>query len=300
MRNANGVVVEGRTPVPGEPPIVIDQRYATPDYFRTMKIPLLTGRPLTTADDSRAEPVIVINRSMAQRYFPEGAVDRRVKFTGDSKGHDWFRIVGVVDDVRHISLTRDAVPEMYHAIAQTAIPTFTVVVRTAGDPAAMVPAARSAVLAVDPNVPIYEIVTMDDRIASSFAQTRGTMIVLLATALLSAALAAVAIYGSIWYAVVQRTREIGIRIALGATRQSVFRGVMADALVLAGAGEAIGLLGAIAGGSLIRSLLFDTATTDPPTYALVLAVVLALATLASLVPAIRATRVEPLAALKNE
>jgi putative ABC transport system permease protein len=300
MRGANTVEIEGRTPVPGEPALIIDQRHVSPGYFQTMRIPLVSGRALKAADDDRAERVTVINRTMAQRYFQNtDPVNRRVRTSAGFDSGVWFRIVGVVDDVRHISLSRDPVPEMYHPIAQTAVPTFTVVARTAGDPAAMAPAVRAAVQAVDANLPIYDVRTMDDRIASSFAQTRATTLLLMVTAALAAALASVAIYGAIWHSVVQRTPELGIRLALGASRGSVFRRVVAGAVVLASVGAALGTVTSIAAGSLLRNLLFDTRTTDPLTYAAVIGGVIALTIAASIVPALRAMRVDPFIALRN-
>ena len=300
VRNANAVQIEGRVWAAGEPPIIVDQRHISPAYFQAMRIPLLSGRLLTAEDDSRAERVIVINRTMAQRYFTgTNPIDRRVKWTVGFDANVWFRIVGVVDDVRHIALNRDPVPEMYHPIAQTAVPTFTVVVRTTSEPAAAMPAARAAVRALDANLPIYEIRTMEERIAESFAQTRATMLLLLVTSVLAAALAGVAIYGAIWYSVVQRTQEIGIRVALGASRASVFRSVISSALLLAAIGGALGAAGAMTGGSLLRSFLFDTQTTDPLTYAAVFGGVLLMTVAASVVPAIRAMRVDPLVALRT-
>jgi len=299
MRNANAVQIEGRTPRAGEPPIIVDQRHVSPAYFQTMRIPLLSGRTLTAADDSRSERVIVINRTMAQRYFPGvDPVNHRIRWTVGFDANIWFRIVGVVGDVRHIALNRDPVPEMYHPIAQTALPSFTVALRTAGDPASAMPTARAVVRALDANLPIYEIRTMEERIAESFSQTRATMLLLIVTSVLAAALAAVAIYGAIWYSVVQRTQEIGIRVALGASRASVFRGVISSALTLAAIGAALGAAVAVAGGSLLRSFLFETQTTDPATYAAVFAGVLAMTVAASVVPAIRAMRVDPLTALR--
>ncbi|HEY7285878.1 MAG TPA: ABC transporter permease [Vicinamibacterales bacterium] len=301
LRNANGVEIEGRMRVAGEPPIIIDQRYISPTYFQTLRIPLLRGRVFTAADDGRAERVTIINRTMARRYFGDASpIDRRVKTSAGADSDIWFRIVGVVDDVRHLSLDRDPVPEMYHPVAQTAFPTLTAVVRTTGDPESIVPAARAAMRAMDPDLPLYEVLTMEQLIASSFAQTRGTMLVLLVTAALAATLAGVAIYGSIWYAVVQRTREIGIRMALGASRITVFRGIVGGAIGLAAAGAAIGVVLALAGGSLLRAMLFDTQTTDPATYAVVAAAVLTVAVAASVVPARRATRVDPITALRQE
>jgi len=299
LRNATVVEIEGRAEPPGSRSI-IDQRYISSGYFQAMRIRLLSGRLLTDADDSRSERVTVINRTMAQQYFPnENPVNRRVRKTVGFDSGFWFRIVGVVDDVRHIALSRDPVAEMYHPIAQTAMPTFTIVVRTAGDPASMMPAARATVRAADPNLPIYEILTMDDRIAASFSQTRVTMLLLLVTSALAAALAGVAIYGSIWYSVVQRTTEIGIRMALGAPRAAVFRSVVAGAVTLSAAGATLGALIAMAAGSLLKTLLFDTRPTDPLTYAAVIGGVLALSAGASIVPAVRAMRVDPMTALRN-
>jgi ABC-type antimicrobial peptide transport system permease subunit len=177
---------------------------------------------------------------------------------------------------------------------------FTVVVKTAGDPAAIVPSARAAVQAVDRNMPVYEVRTMEERIAASFAQTRGTMLLLIVTAALAAALSGVAIYGSIWYSVSQRTPEIGIRLALGATRASIFLDVLRRAVLLTGAGSALGLAGAIAASRLLAGLLFETKPTDPATYGWVIAATMGLALVAGLAPARRATRVDPMTALRNE
>ena len=299
VRNATVIEIEGRNEQPGSRTI-IDQRYVSPSYFQTLGIPMVSGRPLAVTDDSRSERVVVINRTMARQYFAnENPVGRRVRITAGFSAGIWIRIVGVAGDVRHIALSRDAVPEMYRAIAQTAVPNFTIALRTAGDPAAMMPAARTTVRATDPNLPLYDVQTMEARVAETLAQTRAAMLLLLVTSALAAALAGVAIYGAIWYSVVQRSQEIGIRVALGATRASLFRQVIAGAMSLAAIGGVAGAVAAMAGGSLLRGFLFDTRTTDPLTYAAVLAGVLALAFAASVVPAVRATRVDPITALRN-
>jgi ABC-type antimicrobial peptide transport system permease subunit len=155
------------------------------------------------------------------------------------------------------------------------------------------------VQAIDPNLPIYDVRTMDDRIAGSFAQTRGTMLLLLVTALLAATLSGVAIYGSIWYSVSQRIPEIGVRLALGASRASVFGDVLRRALTLTGIGAGIGVVGTLAGGRLIAGLLFDTRAADPATLAAVIAATMALAVAAGIVPARRAMAVDPIIALRN-
>ncbi len=300
IRNATMVTIEGRPWLDGQPPIVIDQRYVSPGYFDVLRIPLIAGRGVTAADDSRSEQITLVNRAMARRYFGnESPINRRVRVVAGFDAGVWFRIVGVVDDVRHISLTREPVAEMYRPIAQAPVPVFTVAAKTAADPAAMAAAARAAVHAQDPMLPIFDIQTMDNRIASSFAQTRAMMLLLLATAVLAAALSGVAIYGSIWYAVVQRMPEIGIRMALGASRGSVFRSIVGSAVATALAGTAVGIAAAISAGPLVRALLFDTRTTDPLTYSAVAGAVLAMAACAAIVPAIRAIRVDPLAALRN-
>jgi putative ABC transport system permease protein len=299
-RNGNAFVIEGRTRKPSELHIA-DQRHVSPNYFQTMNIPLAKGRLFQASDDSRGEPVVIINRTMAKQYWPnEDPIDRRVRTGGGFDSGVWFRIVGVVEDVRHVALTRDPVSEMYRPIAQTATPLFTIVVRTDGDPSALTPSLRAAVQAIDPNLPIYDVRTMEERIAGSFAQMRGTMLLLLVTAALAAALSGVAIYGSIWYAVSQRIPEIGVRLALGASRGSVFRDVLRRAVSLTGTGALIGVGGALAAGRAIAGLLFDTRASDPVTLAAVVTVTMCLALVASLVPAHRAMSVDPMIALRNE
>jgi predicted permease len=299
-RGANGIDVEGRPKNPGEI-LIVDQRHVSPGYFQAMRIPLLRGRTFIASDDSRAERVVVINRTMADRYWPnENPIDRRVRLNAGADAGPWIRIVGVAEDVRHISLSRDPVPEMYHAYDQAAVQTFTLVVRTTAEAAAIAPAVRTSVQAVDANLPVYDVRTMEDRIAASFAQTRGTMLLLLVTASLAAALAGVAIYGSIWYSVSQRLPEIGIRLALGATRTSIVADVLRGAVWLTCIGAALGTAGSIAAGRLIAGLLFDTPTTDLATHAAVVGAVLVLAVVASVVPARRAMSVDPMTALRAE
>jgi putative ABC transport system permease protein len=264
-----------------------------------MNIPLVKGRLFRATDDSRGELVAIINRTIAKQYWPnEDPIDRRVRTGLDPTV--WFRIVGVVEDVRHVSLTREPVTEMYRPIAQSPTPVFMLAIKTSGDPAAFTPSARATVQALDPNLPIYDVRTMEDRIAGSFAQTRGTMLLLLVTAALAAALSGVAIYGSIWYSVSQRIPEIGVRLALGASRGSVFAGVLRRAVTLTGIGALIGVCGTLAGGRLIAGLLFDTRAGDPATLASVVAATMALAVVAGMVPARRAMSVDPMIALRGD
>ena len=300
QRGANGVEVEGRSAAPGQT-LIADQRHISPGYFQAMNIPVLQGRAFQATDDARGEQVAIVNRTMARRFWPnENPIDRRVRTSAGFDSGTWFRIVGVVEDVRHVSLSREPVTEMYRPIAQTAMPLFTLVARTDREPASLAPPARATVLAIDPNLPIYDVRTLEDRIAGSLAQTRGTMLLLLVTAGLAAALSGVAIYGSIWFSVSQRIPEIGVRLALGASRASVFVAVLRRAAWLTGIGAAIGVGGALAGGRFIAGLLFETRAADPATLTAVVAATLALALAAGIVPARRAMIVDPMIALRNE
>ena len=299
-RGANGIDIEGRPKNSGEL-LIVDQRHVSPGYFQAMKIPLVSGRTFTASDDSRGEPVVVINREMANRFWPNAnPIDRRVRLSAGEDAGPWIRIVGIAEDVRHISLSRGPVPEMYRPYTQAPVAGFTLVVRTAGEAASIAPVVRAGVQAVDPDLPVYDVRTMEDRIAGSFAQTRGTMLLLLVTAALAAALAGVAIYGSIWYSVSQRLPEIGIRLALGATRASMFAQVVGNAVWLTAIGAVVGTAASLAAGRLIGALLFDTATTDVGTHAIVTAAVLVLAVAASVAPARRAMSVDPMTALRAE
>ena len=238
---------------------------------------------------------------MADRYWPDTSpIDRRVRLSAGFDSNTWFRIVGVVDNIRHIALSREAVDEMYHPYAQASVPTFTIAVKTTGAPESMAPLVRASVQAVDPNLPVYDVRTMTDRIARSFSQTRATMRLLMVTAALAAALAGVAIYGSIWYSVSQRLREIGIRRALGATRTSICVDVLRTAVVLTSIGAVLGMAGSAAAGRVLSGLLFQTTVIDPATYGEVSIALIALTIAASLAPALRATRVDPMSALRAE
>ncbi len=300
QRGANGFEIEGRPPTPGHT-LIADQRHVSASYFKSMNMPLVQGRGFQATDNASSEPVVIINRALAKRYWPdESPIDHRLRTSAGFDSGSWFRIVGVVEDVRHVSLSRDPVTEMYRPIEQTAMPIFTLVVRTDREPTALAQAARATVQSIDPNLPIYDVRTMEERIAGSFAQTRGTMLLLLVTAALAAALSGVAIYGSIWYAVSQRLPEIGIRLALGASRASIFRDVLRRALVLTASGAVIGVAGTVAGGSLIASLLFETRVSDPLTLAVVVAATMTLAVVAGMVPARRAMSVDPMIVLRGD
>jgi ABC-type lipoprotein release transport system permease subunit len=191
------------------------------------------------------------------------------------------------------------VPELYRPYAQDSVADFSVVVKTAGEPSSAARVSRAAVDALDRDLPVYDVRTMAERIAGSFAETRATMLLLLVTAGLAAVLAGTAIYGSIWYAVSLKTPEIGIRLALGASPRSVCAGIVSQAIWLTLVGGVVGTAAALAAGPMLRTFLFETQSTDPHTYAEVMAVLLVLTIVASITPARRAMRVDPMTTLRN-
>ena len=299
-RGANGLAIEGRPATPGLP-IVADQREVSPAYFRAMGMRLVEGRGFSARDDARGEPVAVVNQTMARRFWPDRSpIDSRVRVAAGEEESGWLRIVGIVNDVRHVDLSREPVPELYRPFAQMPLPNFTVAMRTAGDPVAFVPLARAAVGSLDRRLPLYDVRTMESRIADSVAKTRALALLLLVTAVLAAVLAAIAIYGSIWYSVTERIPEIGVRLALGATRRSVCALVLGRALAMTALGGALGVAASVMVAPVLRGLLFETPAADPPTYAVVLVALAFLTVAASLGPARRAMRVDPLIALRSE
>jgi putative ABC transport system permease protein len=300
-RGANGIAIEGRPPARGEL-LIADEREVTPEYFGALRIPLLAGRAFTDRDTASVEPVTIVNHAMAQRFWPNGdALNQRVRVTAGPKAAiGWTRVIGIIGDVRHTGLARPPVPEMYRPYAQTPTFDFAVVVRTTGEPSSMTPTVRAHVQQIDQTLPVYDVRTMEDRIAGSFADRRATALLLLVTAALAALLASIAIYGSIWYSVSQRLPEIGIRLALGATPASVCRRVLGHAVALTIAGAALGTAATLAAAPILRGLLFDTPTTDPSTYSAVVGGVIVLTVAASIIPARRAMSVDPLVALRAE
>jgi putative ABC transport system permease protein len=295
--------VEGRpTPPPGEQP-TLEVRVATPEYFRTMGIPLLRGRDFAEADRADAPQVVVINETTAQRFFAgEDPIGQRVR-TGWGIGEDHFaggEIVGVVGDVRQLGPGKEFIPELYLPSTQVPESDLSVVVRTAGDPLALAKAIRAEVRALDANLPVSNLRTLDQVLSRAVAQPRFYLLLLGAFAAVALVLAAIGIFGVMSYSVVQRTREIGIRVALGANPGAVLRMVVGRALWLALGGVAVGLLGALALSRLLGSLLFGVSATDPLTFAGVAALLTSVALLATYLPARRATRVDPMVALRSE
>jgi putative ABC transport system permease protein len=291
--------VEGRPPLPVGVYQMAKYRPASPGYFETIGIPLLGGRTFTFADTVEAPWAVVINQSMARMYWgQQDPVGQRLHFGGDR----WRTIIGVVGDVLHEGLDREAKPEMYVPVTQA--PNIesgpTLVVRTAIDPAAVAADVRTAVSALDRAMPVDQIETMEQLVSGSVAQPRFRTAILAAFSLLALLMASIGIYGVMNYLVVQRTREFGIRLSIGAGRGDVLRLVLGRAAVLISTGLGLGLLGSVLLVRLIAKLLYGVAPLDPSTFLAVAVLLAAVGLVASYIPARRATRVELTVALRYE
>ena len=293
--------IEGQPPPDRKKDLPIGVGLASAEYFQTLHIPLLSGRPVNEHDGPQTQKVAVVNQAFAQRFFPNADVlGKRVSFACEEKEGLCRTIVGVVGNVRQESLTDDVAAELYVPVTQFPVNGMTLFVRTASDPLSFVSAVRSQVLAVDKNQPIYDVKTLAARLADATAVSRSLTVLFTAFALLALALGAVGIYGIVSYAVTQRTHEIGIRMALGARAQDILQLVLKHGLVLVLSGVAIGVAGALALTRFLATLLFGITPTDTLTFIVVSLVFFLIAMFASLIPARRATKVDPLTALRYE
>jgi putative ABC transport system permease protein len=294
--------IEGKPePPPGQMPSA-DITRVSPDYFAAMGIRLLKGRSFGDQDHADAPKVCMIDETFAQKNFPgEDPIGKKLKFGRHANENPWMEIIGVVNHVKHYGVDQDSRVEMYLPYTQSAIPSFTLVVRTTGDPSSLISSVRQAVHAVDPDVPVYQTRTLESIVADRVGGRRLTAILISVFGGLALLLAAVGIYGVMSYAVAQRTHEMGIRMALGAQQGDIFKLVVGRGLLLAALGMFIGLSVAFFGFSrLITAVLFQVKATDPPTYASSALLLLLVALLACWIPARRATRVDPVVALRYE
>ncbi|MGH9939236.1 MAG: FtsX-like permease family protein, partial [Blastocatellia bacterium] len=270
----------------------------TTDYFRSVGVKLQRGRQFTEFDRDDSPPVVVINETMARRFWPgEEALGKRIIIRNDRRASE---IIGVVSDVKHFGLERETQPEMYRPFDQLVIDVMPMVVRAQGDPARFANAIRRQAQAVDPTVAVDRIAPMRELLSDSLAQRRFTMLLLGAFALVALLLASVGVYGVMAYSVTQRTREIGMRLALGAQRGDVLRLVMKQGLKLASVGVAIGMLVSFVSARLMKDLLFGVSATDPLTFVAIALLLTAAALLACWIPARRAAKVDPMVALRCE
>src|SRR5215207_7651689 len=296
-----GLEIEGQPNEPGDPPMGVIHS-AGPEYFRTMGIPVVQGREFTERDDIHSAPVLIINETLAKKFFPGGdALGKHITPGFSTTGEYVSReIVGVVGDVKHQGLKGEAVPEFYFAQAQMPTPTTNVVVRTAGDPRALAGAVRKEIQAADKNAPVHSVRTAEEYLSLSVASTQFNMTLLIAFAAVALLLTAVGLYGVVSFSVSQSTREIGVRMALGAQGHDVLRMVVRQGMSLTLVGVLVGLAASLAITRVMASLLYGISATDPFTFVGGSVLLTLVALVACLVPAQRATKVDPMVALRYE
>src|SRR5216684_3708377 len=293
--------IEGRPTGAKEPTPDEELRTISPDYFRVIRTPLLRGRFFAESDNINAPGVVIVNAALAKKYWPnENALGKRITFSDTRKPDpNWLTIVGIVRSIRHRGLDVDPQPEYYLPLAQDPERTMVLTVLSAQDPRSLTSAIRREIQSIDPDQPMANVRTLEAVTADSIAPRRMSMALLGAFAGIALLLAGVGIYGVISYLVVQRTHEIGVRMALGAQRRDVLQLVVGHALKLVGIGTVIGLVLAFLSTRTLSALLYSVGAFDPSTFIFVTIALSAVALLASYIPALRATRADPMIALSH-
>jgi predicted permease len=295
-----GFAIEGKTFPPNDGPSA-RYHFVSSDYFRTIGVPLIAGRFFNADDRRDAQPVVLINRAMAERYWPgASAVGKRFSFSSQPKERDWFTVVGVVGDVKDFPHSPAAEPAFYWATMQQTPRQIILAVRSSADPLNLVEAVRGEVRALDKDLPLADAQTLETIAATAVAGRRFTLWLVGLFALTAMALAAIGIYSVLSYLVAQRTHEIGLRMALGAQLGDVLKLVVRQGMTLVLTGLAVGITAAIALTRLIKGLLFEVNATDPLAFAMAAALLALVALLACYIPARRATKVDPMVALRYE
>jgi predicted permease len=300
--SATLAAIEGLTPPDDD--IRVYVHAISPNFLATLGVPLLRGRDFNIQDNDQAPAAVIISDSMARRLWPgDDPVGKRISTSRDQKGNRvWSQVVGVVGDVKYRTLIRDQNkdPDIYLPLLQNPDRALALAVRAQGDPSALAPAVRGEVRSLDPNLPVFNVATMRERMENDTARTRFSTLLLGVFACVAMLLAVVGIYGVMAYSVTQRTHEIGIRMALGASRADVLKLVVGEGMALVGAGVAIGLVLAFIATRVLASQLYSVSATDPATFSVVPLMLAGVALGASYVPARRATKVDPMVALRYE
>ncbi|MGB9119990.1 MAG: ABC transporter permease, partial [Candidatus Angelobacter sp.] len=296
--------IEGH-PVPKSEEPSADIESASPGFFKTLNIPLLRGRDFSERDDSKAPGVVIVNEAFAHKYFPnEEAVGKRITPGASNSGEPPLReIIAVVGNVKNRSLDSEVVPVYYIPSTQLNFGSMSVCLRTSNDPHSVASAVRNVVSSMDPDLPVYDIKTMEEYLASSVATQRFNAMLLEAFAVLALLLTGIGLYGVIAYAVAQRTHEIGVRMTLGASRSQVVQMVLKAGLQLTGIGVATGVVLSLVAtkfATSFSSLLFGVKSTDVVTFSAVVGMVTVVSLLACYIPAYRASKVDPMIALRYE
>jgi putative ABC transport system permease protein len=277
---------------------VIQQFQVSPSYFSTLSIPIVRGRAFSDLDRANAEPVVIISESAARSIWSDdNPIGKRVRYNAQTP---WMTVVGVAGDIRNRRLEDTPSPILYRSLDQSSGLELALLVRTRGEVSGLAEAIAREVRAVDPALPLYAVRTMDDLVSGAVAQRRFLMRILVLFGAAAVGLALLGIYGVISYSVSQRTREIGIRMAIGAQQQDVSRMVVRQGLMLTALGAGVGFAGALGLSQLIKSQLFGVKPSDPITLVTVLVVMGLVATAAAWLPARRAARVDPIIALRRE
>jgi predicted permease len=299
--NSANFSIDGRPDFTPEEQIEVPIDSITPNYFEVMDVPLVGGRYFDARDTEASTPVVIVNEAMARRFWSgEDPVGRRIKYGRSSSQAPWMTIVGVVADTRRTGYESAVRPETYLPQSQGTEFAMTLVVRTSGEPEAALAPLRGVLRDMDPAVALQAPGPLADRVREMTAGRRLNTSLLTAFAAVAALLAGVGIYGVIAHAVERRRRELGVRVALGASASRILGLVLREGLALAAAGLAAGLLAAFALSRFLASLLYEVSATDPATFAAIAGLAVLVACAASLVPAVRALRVDPVTALRAE
>ena len=295
------ITVEGRVAPPGEKFINADQRVVSGNYFKAMDIPLRSGRFFNEQDTLASPGVVVIDEYMARQLWPnQDPIGRRIHYGGIEDKDPWETVVGVVGRVKQYTLDSDSRIALYLPQSQYPVRAMSVVLRSGADPAVLTSAVKQQIHELGSDLPLYNMNTMNQRIDESLAPRRFAMRLLALFALVALTLAMIGTYGVMAYLVNQGTHEIGIRIALGATRQAIVRLIVMKGLILALLGAAIGVGGAFAVSRLMRNLLFGVTASDPLTFIVISLLLILITLLASYIPAHRAARIDPMVSLRDE
>lgn len=294
------VFLESRPAIAGETPKAYPN-IVSPDYFSVMGISRLQGRGFTNQDRAEAPGVVIVNQNLARRFWPgQNPLGQRLSFSPPgSEEHKWLTVVGLIQDVRHASPEAEPEPEIYTPLAQSTFWTINVVVKARERPELLAPALRKEILAIDPDQAVYEVKTLEEVAAESLLLRRFSLFIFTVFAVIALILAAVGVYGVMAYSVAQRTREIGLRMALGARPPEVFKLVVAQGMRYVVAGLILGLVLALALSRLLASLLYGVGSFDPATFGSVALLLALVGLLANFVPAGRAAKVSPLTAMKT-
>ncbi len=295
------ITVEGYAPKQDES-VSASYRLTCPGYFETLGIAMIEGRDFSERDLTRGEPVVIINRATADAYWKTGEspIGRRLKIGGPRSENPWRTVVGVTENVRHFGLDSEARREIFLSYSQAAWPVMTIVAKTVGEPVAWQSALRDVVKRVDPDLPVARVQSMEDVIGSSVNWRETPMRLLTGFAAIGLLLASIGVYGVLAYYVSQRTREIGVRAALGATRRQLATMVIRQSLLPLGAGVALGIAGSLATGRLLQEFLYQVRPGDPQVITAIVILLLGVGLLASWLPARRAAAIDPMVALRDE